>query len=235
MTDAAGSAPVAADSPLRFEPIRKTLLWGFVKNVSGFLCTVFFELKVYGIYNIPRAGGALILSNHQSYLDPIVISVRLDRPMSYMAKAPLFKNKYFGWFIRGLNAFPVEQGAGDIGAVKESIARLQRGQMLNVFPEGSRTQDGEIAPLEKGVGLLLRRARVPVIPVVIDGSFEAWPKRRKFQRPHKIRVAIGPPMNELWKLDRDQIMAKIDTTLHQMFDDLQAGKIPPSPPRPRGR
>ncbi|HZK80850.1 MAG TPA: lysophospholipid acyltransferase family protein [Humisphaera sp.] len=197
--------------------------------------TVLFDLKVYGAYNIPKTGGVLIVSNHQSYLDPILLSTCLDRTLSYLAKAELFTNRYFGWLIRNLNAFPVEQGAGDIAAVKESITRLQEGHVLNIFPEGSRTEDGEILPLEKGVALVIRRAKVPVVPVAIVGSWEAWPKGRKLPYFRPIRVLIGPPMNELWKLSRDEIIAELDKTLKAMYEEFRAGHLPPLPKRPRGR
>jgi 1-acyl-sn-glycerol-3-phosphate acyltransferase len=223
------AAPPA--KPQRIDRTRRTPLWILIRQACRVLMTVLFDLKVYGAYNIPKTGGVLIVSNHQSYLDPILLSTCLDRTLSYLAKAELFKNRYFGWLIRNLNAFPVEQGAGDVGAVKESIARLQEGHVLNIFPEGSRTENGEMLPLEKGVALVIRRAKVPVVPVAIVGSWEAWPKGEK--RP--IRVLLGPPMNELWKLDRDEIIARLEKTLGTMYEEFRAGHIPPLPPRPRGR
>ena len=95
-----------------------------------------FDLKVYGRHHVPAKGGVLLISNHQSYLDPVLIGVYLERPMTYMAKSELFENKHFGWLIRALNAFPIKQRAGDVGAIKETIKRLKTGALLNVFPEG---------------------------------------------------------------------------------------------------
>ncbi|HWE97707.1 MAG TPA: lysophospholipid acyltransferase family protein [Tepidisphaeraceae bacterium] len=225
---------IVPPSRKRIDRNRRTPVWIFVQQICRFAATVFFDLKVYGAYHVPKTGGALVISNHQSYLDPVILALGLDRTLSYMAKSQLFKNPVFAWLIRSLNAFPVEQGAGDIGAVKESIARLQGGFLLNVFPEGSRTEDGEILPMEKGVALLIRRAKVPVVPAVITGSFEAWPKSRKRPKTHAIRVVYGSPLN-LTNMDRDEILATIDKTLRKMYDDLREGKIPPSPPRPKGR
>jgi 1-acyl-sn-glycerol-3-phosphate acyltransferase len=214
---------------------RRTPIWILIQQCARVITTVFFDLKTYGAYNIPKTGGVLLVSNHQSFLDPIILSSGLDRTLSYLAKAELFHNRFFGWLIGSLNAFPVEQGAGDVGAVREAIARLQEGHLLNVYPEGARSDDGEIQPMEKGVGLVIRRAKVPVVPVAITGSFEAWPKTKKYPRSHPIRIVVGPPMYDLWKLDRDEILAKIDQTLRKMYDDARAGRIPPNPPRPRGR
>lgn len=214
---------------------RRSAFWILMEQICRILTTVCFDLKVYGIYNIPKSGGVLLVSNHQSYLDPVLLGIGLDRTVSYMGKAELFRNPVFAWVIRSLNAFPVSQGSGDVGAVKESIARLQAGHMLNIYPEGSRTETGEIMPMEPGVGLVIRRAKVPVVPAAIVGSYDAWPKGRKFPRSRPIRVVFGPPMYDLWKKDRGEIIAIIDQTLRQMFDDLRAGRLPPHLPRPRGR
>lgn len=213
---------------------RRTPVWITVAGIARILFSVFFDLKVFGARNVPKTGGVLLVSNHQSYLDPVLMALGLDRTVSYLAKSELFKVPGLAWLIRSLNAFPVEQGAGDVGAVKEAIARLQTGHVLNVYPEGSRTENGEIGPMEKGVGLIIRRSKVPVVPVAIAGSYEAWPKSEKFPRSRPIRVVFGPPM-DLAGLDRDEILARIDQTLRRMFEDLRAGRIPKGPPRPPGR
>jgi 1-acyl-sn-glycerol-3-phosphate acyltransferase len=181
-----------------------------------------FDLKAYGVEHVPRRGGVLIVSNHQSYLDPPLIAVKLKRPLSFLAKSELFENPFFGAFIRSLNAFPVRQGEGDVGAVKETIRRLQEGHALNVYPEGTRTPDGEIKKMQPGIGLIVRRAGVPVVPAVIDGSFQAWPPKRgvKIFRPHPISIVYGTPM-KLHDLKAAQIVQKIGDTLNTMFNDLR--------------
>ncbi len=199
---------------------KPSVAWKLAQVLCRILTTVLFDLKVYGHKNMPRTGGVLLVSNHQSYLDPVLVGVRLDRPLSYMARSGLFRNPLLAVVIRWLNAFPVRQGEGDVGAVKETIARLQEGHALNIFPEGSRTEDGTLLPMEKGVGLVIRRAKVPVVPVVLDGSFQAWPKGRVIFRPAKIRMLYGKPMN-LSELKGDQIVATIDRTLHEMFAELK--------------
>lgn len=214
--------------------LRRTPVWIFIQQLTRLLMSVFFDLKTYGIYNVPKDGGVLLVSNHQSYIDPVAMASHLDRPLSYLAKSELFHNRYFGWLLRNLNAFPVEQGSGDLGAVREAIHRLQEGHLLNIFPEGSRSFDGELAPLEKGVGLIIRRAKVPVVPVAIDGAFDAWPRDGKL-RTKPVRILIGKPIYDLWKLERDEIVARIGQEIGKLFDDLRAGRIPPNPPRPRGR
>lgn len=200
-------------------------VWKFLQALSRIVTTCMFDLKVYGAHRVPCEGGVLLVSNHQSYLDPVLLGVRLRRPLSYMAKSELFASKPFAWLIRSLGAFPVKQGAGDVGAMKETIARLQEGRALNIYPEGSRTQDGELLPIEKGVGLVIRKAKVPVVPVAIHGSFDAWPKGRKMFRPHPIRILYGHPI-DMSSMDREQIIQTIGRTISDMFAELREGRVP---------
>jgi 1-acyl-sn-glycerol-3-phosphate acyltransferase len=199
---------------------RSSVMFRMTRALCRIVCSVFFDLKTYGVKNVPRTGGVLLVSNHQSYLDPILIGVHIFRPISYLAKSELFENPLFGWFIRGLNAFPVRQGAGDVGAVKETILRLQEGGALNIFPEGSRSEDGQLQPIERGASLVIRRAKVPVVPVVIQGSFRAWPRGKKIFRGSPVRLLYGPPI-QLAHLRPDEISKTIDSTFRSMLLDLK--------------
>lgn len=199
-----------------------SLPWKCLQLIARPLAKLLFNLKVYGLYHIPATGGVLIVSNHQSLLDPILLPIRLQRPLNYIAKSELFENRFGAWFLRTiLNAFPVRQGHGDVRAVKETIQRLQEGHLMNIFPEGSRTEDGEIAPLQGGVALIVERARAAVVPAVIVGAFDAWPIHRRYPRCRPVLIQFGPPM-DLAGLERDEIMATIDRTLRHMFDALRA-------------
>ena len=200
------------------------VVWKVVRLLFRLYFTVLFDLKVYGVRNVPRRGGVLLVSNHQSLLDPPLLGVRLERPMSYMAKSELFRKRWFEWLIRSLGAFPVKQGAGDVGAIKETVNRLQQGRMLNIFPEGARTLTGEIGPMQSGVALVVRRAGVPLIPVAIHGSFEAWPKGARFWHSHPIRMVYGPPL-DVTGMKGDQIVALIDRSIRTLYDKLRSGEM----------
>jgi 1-acyl-sn-glycerol-3-phosphate acyltransferase len=202
------------------DPTRMSLLWRALRGVARVLTTLLFDLKVYGRRNIPRRGGAILAANHQSYLDPVLLGMALSRPLSYMAKSELFKNKFLKWLITSLHAFPVRQGAGDVGAMKESIRRVQEGYLLNIYPEGTRTETGELFPILPGVALVVRRANVPVIPAVIDGAFDAWPPHAKFFRKFPIMVMYGPAM-DFTGLKGEQITGLIDRTFRTMLADLR--------------
>ena len=226
-TPAAAAAAEPSTSPPQEVP--EPLIYSLLRIFARPWADSWFDLKVYGADNVPRKGGVLLVSNHQSYLDPVLFAVKLRRPLSFLAKSELFENPFFGAFISSLNAFPVRQGEGDVGAVKETIRRLQEGHVLNLYPEGSRSHDGELQKMQAGIGLIIRRAGVPVVPAVIDGSYHAWPPHRgiKIFRPHPIRILYGPPM-ELHDLKAGQIVSKIGDTLHAMFNDLRQREREPS-------
>jgi 1-acyl-sn-glycerol-3-phosphate acyltransferase len=200
--------------------MQRSYLWKYLQVFARIMTSLLFDLQVFNIENVPKTGGALLVANHQSYLDPVLVSVRLRRPVSFLAKSELFENRYVGWLITALHAFPVRQGHGDVGAVRETIRRLEEGRILNMYPEGTRTEDGEIAPLQKGIALILRKITVPVIPVAIDGSFQAWPYNRKLFRSGRIRVLYGKPMY-FKDMKAGEIMATLQRTLNSMLGELR--------------
>ena len=203
---------------------RPSPVWKLAQVLVRVWGSLWFDLKVFGVRNVPRTGGALIVSNHQSFLDPALLGARLPRPMSYMAKSELFEHRLLSWLIRSLGAFPVRQGAGDVRAIRETVHRLQEGRILNIFPEGSRTETGEIMPLEPGVGLVVRKAGVPIIPTAIIGSYQAWPKGSKMFRRHPIRIAYGPPLH-VAGMKSDQVIRLIDRAFRTLYEGLETGRM----------
>ena len=199
------------------DPARPHVVYKCGRALCRMVTTTLFDLKVYGAANVPATGGVLLLSNHQSYLDPACIGAQLRRPLSFLAKSELFEVPVFGWLIRRCNAFPVHQGAGDIHAVRETIARLKQGHVLTVFAEGSRTTTGELMPLQPGFALIVRKAGVPIVPVGIDGAYRAWRRGTPMFRPHPIRLKFGEAM----KVD-DRKPAEIVTLVQERIEGLIA-------------
>jgi 1-acyl-sn-glycerol-3-phosphate acyltransferase len=187
-----------------------------------FAFTTLFDVKLWGVEHVPPTGGVLLVSNHQSILDPVLLGLGLPRPLSYMAKSELFEgNALFDKLIRSLGAFPVRQGGSATGAIKETIERLQEGRALNIFPEGSRTDTGEVADFQNGIALVVRKAKVPVVPAAISGSFEAFPNGTKYPVRKPIRVMYGPPML-LHDRKPDQIVSALRAEVQRMFEQVQA-------------
>jgi len=170
----------------------RLLLWGLFRPL--------FRLRCFGKQNVPLEGGVLIASNHQSFLDPMLIGTPiLHRQISYMARDTLFEVPGLGRLISAVNAFPVNREGGDLEAVKLTIEKLRAGEAVLLFPEGTRTHDGQIGPIRPGAAMIASRAQVPILPAVVHGAFEAWPRTARFPRPGNISVAFGktipPPGN----------------------------------------
>ena len=153
------------------------------------------RVEVFNRHYEPASGAALYICNHQSFLDPPLMSMALRRPMNYMARDSLFRFKPFGWMIRSFNAFPVKRASADTGALREALRRLKAGGQLVVFPEGTRTRDGRVGPFLPGVTLLAQRGAEWVVPVIIDGAFECWPRTRRLPRPGWVVVAYARPLH----------------------------------------
>jgi 1-acyl-sn-glycerol-3-phosphate acyltransferase len=209
-------------------PVRQTPIYGLGKAVCRIAASLAFDLKASGVRNVPRTGGVLVVSNHQSFLDPVILGVAIPRAVSYLAKSELFEGRgplgrFFGGLIRNLNAFPVRQGEGDVGAVRETIRRLQEGHVLTMFPEGGRSPSEEIEPILGGVGLIVRRAgpTVRVVPAAVHGTFRAWSRHRKLPRPSPVRVKYGPAL-ELAHLKAAEIVKIIDTQIRRLYAELRA-------------
>lgn len=170
------------------------LLWFVVKLLLRVFLLLGFKTRVFGQTNVPMQGGLVLASNHQSFLDPPLLMCPLDRRGTFMARDSLFRSRLFGALIRGLNTFPVKRGGADTAAVREAVRRLKEGWCLVLFPEGTRTRDGEIGPLRPGVLSIADRAGVPIVPAVIEGAFQAWPRNGGIRR-HPISVWYGRPIS----------------------------------------
>ena len=169
------------------------------------LATNVWRLQVFNRHLEPTTGSGLYLCNHQSFLDPAIMSLALRRTMHFMARDSLFRFPVFGPWIRSLQAFPVKRGRADMGAMKEALRRLQAGEQIMVFPEGTRTYDGTVGPFLPGVAMLARRAAEWVVPVVVDGAHEVWPRGTPLPWIDNIAVAYCEPIS---REDRENMTDK---------------------------
>jgi len=164
-----------------------------VQWILSTLMSAIFGLRTTGRKNIPDRGPVMLVSNHLSHLDVLVIGILLDRPLNYVARSTLFF-----WplapFIRSLGAFPIQRDGIGAQGLKETLKRLKRGGIVTLFPEGTRTLDGDLGELKAGIALLAAKARVPVLPAAIAGTFDAWPRSRGYPVTHPIRVHFGEPI-----------------------------------------
>lgn len=199
--------------------MKRSLLWKSLQMLARIGTSTWIDLKVHRKHHVPRTGGVLLVANHQSFLDPVLVAVQLDRPVSFLAKSELFENRYLKWLITNLHAFPVRQGKGDVRAIKETVERLQEGHVLNVYPEGHRTEDGELGVVQPGIALMIRKAGVPIVPVAIIGSFNSWPRSAKLPRAGHVRVLYGPPI-DVSGLKASEVVTLIHQTLAALLEEL---------------
>jgi 1-acyl-sn-glycerol-3-phosphate acyltransferase len=191
----------------------------FCRNLCRIFCKICFRVRVYGKENIPKEGAVLLVSNHQSFVDPLFCGNPLKRQITFLARDTLFKNRFFGAILRSVNAIPVRRGEADVGAMKTIIARLKEGGVVCLFPEGTRTEDGRINELKAGFGLLARRGGAAIVPVLIDGAFECWPRDKKlFKLRSAVTVHYGSPFSfeQVKETDERQLAAELTATLRKM-------------------
>lgn len=183
--------------------------------------------RVFNPEYVPMEGAAIVVSNHQSFFDPVLIGYGLERELDYMARDSLFKNRFFSKLIRSLNAFPVKRGRADTTAIKETLRRLKAGRVVLLFPEASRTHNGQINPFRPGIGLLAKKASVPIVPAAIAGAFEAWPRTRKLPRLFTpIYVMFAPPIlpEEYKDLSDEELTLRIHKEVCRIHNILR-GKL----------
>ena len=156
-------------------------------------CRVYFRVRVEGLEHIPRQGPLILASNHVSFIDPPIIGSMVPRVVNFLARESLLRLPVLGWLFRQVNAVPIDRNNGASG-LKAILDRLQAGGAIIVFPEGTRSPDGRPMRAKAGVGLTVLRTAAPVVPVRLDGAFEAWGRHRIFPRPKKIILRFGQPL-----------------------------------------
>ena len=189
-------------------------------SCAWLLFRIGFRLKVVGKSRIREAwniGGVLIVANHTSYFDPPVVGVAYGKKTAFLARKTLFKKGFFAWLYPRLNAIPVDQERGDMTSLKRIIKELRGGNPVLIFPEGERSLDGEIKKAEAGVGLVIAKAKAPVLPVRIFGAYEALPRESKFPKFFtQITVCVG----EMIQFTDEQLAVKSRETYQEISDKV---------------
>jgi 1-acyl-sn-glycerol-3-phosphate acyltransferase len=170
----------------------KPLYW-FCYTLSGAIAKAVFSFRAFGQENIIEDGPAIMAANHQSYLDPPLVGITCRNELYFLARKTLFEKRLLGPLISRVNALPVDLSRGDLTAVRTIINLLKEGHRTVIFPEGTRSLDGNIQRARPGIGMIIAKTLVPVVPMRIFGSFRAWPKGGKI-RPHPVTVVVGKPI-----------------------------------------
>ncbi|HDH53807.1 MAG TPA: 1-acyl-sn-glycerol-3-phosphate acyltransferase, partial [Nitrospirae bacterium] len=168
-------------------------LYKLVALIIRFICRINGGLEVIGKDNIPLEGGVIVAANHISYLDPPLIGAVVPRNATFMARKGLFEIPVLGWMIKDA-AFPVDRERTRPSTIKEAVKRLKKGELIAMFPEGRRSETGELMEARRGIGMLACLSKVPVVPALITGSDRALPVDAGWLRRAKITVIFGKPV-----------------------------------------
>lgn len=188
--------------------------------------TLYHRVETCGTENIPESGAVILASNHGSHLDPPLVGTLTKRHIYYMAKEELFRTQWFGKAIRRFGAFPIRRGQADRRAIRFCRDLLNDGQVLLMFPEGTRSPDGKLHEPQSGISFIIdMMPDTPIVPVFIDGSFESWKPGKRGPRPRKIRVYCG----KAFRLSELNLKAEVKKQLYQEIGDEIMSQISAAP------
>ena len=164
------------------------------------IVSAIFRIELVGAHNMPKEGPCIACLNHISMFDPIAASIAMERPIRFIGKQELFKIPVVGWYLKSINVIPIKRGSGDIGAVKASLKALKDGEVLGIFPTGTREKKNPNAQVKPGVVLIALKAGVPVIPIHIQANYRIF---------SKVRITVGEAVDlaayEGRKLSQDEM------------------------------
>lgn len=188
-------------------------LWRTMRPLAMPLLRLLLRMRVEGRRNVPKRGAAILASNHLSALDHVVLPAVTRRPIVNISKIEHFHNPVKRWFFRQWHVIPLHRGAGDQEAMARARQALAEGNLFAIYPEGTRSRDGKLHKGHTGVARLALEMRVPVIPVAMKGTFEAWPKGGKLRLFRRTAAVVGRPidLSEHWGKQDDRELCRAIT------------------------
>ncbi len=177
-----------------FAQLRMQPLYGFCHYVLNCVQGALFRGEIAGLENLPADGGFLLASNHASHLDPPFVGAVLPHQLAFFARKSLWKPGLASWWLDSVGAIPVERDSADLAAIKRVIATLRDGRPIVLFPEGTRSPDGTLQPAKAGVGMIVCKTRVPVVPCRIFNSHIALNRHGGLRPGTPIHIVYGRPL-----------------------------------------
>ncbi len=200
------------------------MLYAFIKAIFLFIFKYLCRWQVTGIENIPEKGSVVIIANHVSYWDPLVLGVVSPRRVHFMAKAELFKIPILSQIVRGLGAFPVDRQKSDRAALRSALEILDNGEVVGMFPEGTRIRDEVLGEFKMGAAMIAAKGNSPIVPIALINTPKIFSKG--FFRPFK--VVIEKPLyiekNEAQKVTSKQLEQVSNDIRQQILSILQESK-----------
>jgi 1-acyl-sn-glycerol-3-phosphate acyltransferase len=213
------SKPASANRPLTMR-----VWYNMLRRACQAAGVIGYQVRHTGRENIPQDGGVLVVSNHQSHFDPPLVGMGvMPRRMNYLARVTLFDVAPLRWLIHSLDAIPINRDGLGLGGIKETLRRLKRGEMVLIFPEGTRTHDGEIGRFRPGFTTLAERSGAVILPVAIEGAYDVWPRCLRFPRFGPIHVHYGPPMSadEIRQFEERELLGEVLRRVKECQDVLR--------------
>jgi 1-acyl-sn-glycerol-3-phosphate acyltransferase len=160
-----------------------------------FVFKAYFRWRVYNSQRVPSQGAVILAANHASFLDPPLVGAALTRPLNYLARDTLFSVPVVGRLLRLWKVVPVDRDGGGAAGLRAILERLLQGGAILLFPEGTRTSDGQLQRARSGIGLVAIKSSAPIVPVRIFGTFEAYGRQTRFPRARQVALKFGAPLN----------------------------------------
>ncbi|TWT48445.1 lysophospholipid acyltransferase family protein [Botrimarina hoheduenensis] len=206
----------SVDKPLEPLPtyrrgLAKAVWYGMTSTAIWCVAKLVYRLRIEGQRRVPMEGPVVLVANHQSHLDPPLVGGATRRQLSYLARDTLFKGP-LGWLIRSYDAVPVDRDGSGLAGLRATLKRLKLGGAVLVFPEGTRTPDGELQPLKPGFLTLVRRSKATLAPIGFDGPYHVWPRGAKAPRlTGRIAMHYGEPIGpaEVAELGDDDLLTLV--------------------------
>jgi 1-acyl-sn-glycerol-3-phosphate acyltransferase len=183
------------DFPSESQPKQRNWVWSGIQFVLRLVFALWLRYRVRGHERIADREGMLLIINHQSFLDPLLVGLPLRRPVSFVARDNLFHVPFVGWVLRNTYVLPINRESAGTAVLREMITRLKAGFWVGIFPEGTRSPDGKLGEIKPGFIAMLRRANVPVCPVGIAGADRALGRNHKLPHFSTVRVVFGEPIS----------------------------------------
>jgi 1-acyl-sn-glycerol-3-phosphate acyltransferase len=172
-----------------------TIVYNIFYNLAKLLARIIFSMRVIHPERMVEFGPLLIAVNHSSFFDPPLAGICSRRGVYYLARKTLLKWPFFGPLFPAMNVIPVERDGNDMSALREVIKKVKEGNAVLLFPEGTRSLDGDLQPARAGIGLVIAKTGAPVLPMRIFGAYEAFPKNARRFQLSQITVVIGEPIH----------------------------------------
>ena len=154
----------------------------------------YFRWRVWNAKRVPESGAVILASNHASFLDPPLVGAGLHRECTFLARETLFRFAFTRWLLTKWQAVPIDRDGSSASGMKRILEALNRGRAVILFPEGTRTRDGQLQKVRSGVGLIAAKTDAPVVPVRVWGTYEAYGRNVKFPKPKRVAVKYGEPL-----------------------------------------